>query len=77
MEVDSLIESLFHLLGPVLEDTILPRDFKRLVVATLTDVCSLKDSILTSRMVGILKGTGPGNVWDLVKTTVRALFEAY
>lgn len=37
MEVDSLIESLFHLLGPVLEDTILPSDFKRLVVATLTD----------------------------------------
>lgn len=40
MEVDSLIKSLFHLLGPVPEDTILPSDVKRLVVATLTDVCS-------------------------------------
>lgn len=57
MEVDSLIKSLFHLLGPVLEDTILPSDFKRLVVATLTDVCSLRDFVLTSRLVGILKGT--------------------
>lgn len=45
MEVDSLIKSLFHLLGPVPEDTILP------------DVCSLRDFVLTSRMVGILKGT--------------------
>lgn len=57
IEVDSLIKSLFHLLGPVPEDTILPSDFKRLVVATLTDVCSLRDFVLTSRMVGILKGT--------------------
>lgn len=76
MAVDSLIESLFPLLGPVL-DTVLPSDFKRLVVATLTDVCSLRDFVLTSRMVGILKGAGSCNVWDFVKTTVRALFEAY